>query len=285
MADVTEPLVSETDIAAQAHEAASRAARQAGISIRPLERMADHEAASRLAALVWNDDGPAKAPAELLRALAHAGNYVVGGFVDDALVAMSVAFYGLNGGPLKLHSHITGVHPDLQGRAVGYAVKQHQRAWALARGIDAIEWTTDPLVRRNGFFNLQKLGAEMTAYHVDFYGPMADGLNAGDETDRVVVRWALRAPRAVAASEGGLDEPAYDASAGEVLDADGTVGHVPETGSLRAWVPPDIVRMRAEDRDRAHRWRIALRLSLGRAIEEGFRAHAMTRDGWYFLSR
>jgi predicted GNAT superfamily acetyltransferase len=283
--DVANPLLSRTDIASQARAAADAAASHAGVEIRALDEVRDVVAASRLIAEVWEDDGPAKAPPEFLRALSYAGNYVVGGFLDGALVAASVAFLGLDGGPLKLHSHITCVRPDLQGRALGFAVKQDQRAWALERGIDVIEWTTDPLVRRNGFFNLQKLGAEMVGYHVDFYGAMADGLNAGEESDRVVVRWSLRDERAVVASEGALDVP-DDGEAVVILDESGASGRPAFGGrALRAWVPADIVRMRVDERDQAHAWRVALRDSFGGAIDAGFRAIGMTRDGWYLLRR
>ena len=285
--DVSNPLLSKTDLASQARDAAAHAAARGGVEIRALDDVGDVQAASRLIAEVWEDDGPAKAPPEFLRALSYAGNYVVGAFLDGTMVAASVAFLGLDGGPLKLHSHITCVRPDLQGRALGFAVKQDQRAWALARGIDVIEWTTDPLVRRNGFFNLQKLGAEMVGYHVDFYGAMADGLNAGEESDRVVVRWNLFDERAVAASEGRLDEPDAGAEIVAVLEQAGTQPAAPPPGSraLRAWVPPDIVQIRKTESDQAHRWRKALRESFGAAIDAGFRAHGMTRDGWYLLYR
>lgn len=282
---MSNPLLSKTDIASQARDAAAAAAARGGVEIRALEAVADVQTASRLIAEVWEDDGPAKAPPEFLRAMSFAGNYVVGAFLDRELVAASVGFLGLDGGPLKLHSHITCVRPDLQGRALGFAVKQHQRAWSIARGIDVIEWTTDPLVRRNGFFNLQKLGAEMVGYHVDFYGAMADGLNAGEESDRVVVRWNLRDDRAIAASEGRLDEPEVTLAT-PILDPDGTNAlAAPSMRAARAWVPPDIVAMRSQDRGEAHRWRIALRESFGDAIGGGFSARAMTRDGWYMLYR
>ena len=283
---MSNPLLSKTDLASQARDAAHAAAERGGVEIRVLDQVDDLVAASRLIAEVWDDPGPAKAPPEFLRALSYAGNYIVGAFSDGEIAAASVAFIGLDGGPLKLHSHITCVRPDLQGRSLGFAVKQDQRAWALERGIDVIEWTTDPLVRRNGFFNLQKLGAEMVGYHIDFYGAMADGLNAGEESDRVVVRWTLRDERAVVASEGTLTIPDDTDGAAPILDENGTVGAATLGGrAARAWVPADIVEMRANDREGAHEWRIALRSSLGSAIEAGYRARGMTRDGWYLLYR
>ena len=91
-----------------------------------------------------------------------------------------------------LHSHIAGVAPGLAGRSIGYAMKQHQRGWALARGIDVIEWTFDPLVARNAYFNCAKLRALPVEYLTNFYGVMPDVINGDDETDRLLVRWQLR---------------------------------------------------------------------------------------------
>ena len=93
-----------------------------------------------------------------------------------------------------MHSHITGVLPDHQSQGLGRVLKQHQREWALARDVGHITWTFDPLVARNAHFNLRVLGTRVTEYLVNHYGPMDDGVNRGDETDRIMVSWALAAP-------------------------------------------------------------------------------------------
>ncbi|HWI30417.1 MAG TPA: GNAT family N-acetyltransferase [Microbacterium sp.] len=150
--------------------------------------------ASALLRDVWGGDRDAM-PAPLMRALAHSGNYVVGLYEGERMVGASVAFFEA---PAKraMHSHITGVHPDLQSHGLGRALKQHQREWALARDVGHISWTFDPLVARNAHFNLRVLGARVTEYLPNQYGPMDDGVNRGDESDRVMVSWALAAPPA-----------------------------------------------------------------------------------------
>ena len=47
-------------------------------------------------------------------------------------------------------------------------------------------------MRRNAWFNIHVLGAEVHEYLVDFYGPIDDAINAGDESDRLLVAWAVR---------------------------------------------------------------------------------------------
>jgi predicted GNAT superfamily acetyltransferase len=49
-------------------------------------------------------------------------------------------------------------------------------------------------VARNAHFNLVVLGARITEYLVDQYGAMNDGVNRGDESDRLMASWALAAP-------------------------------------------------------------------------------------------
>jgi predicted GNAT superfamily acetyltransferase len=84
--------------------------------------------------------------------------------------------------------------PERRHRGVGYALKLAQRAQALDQDIRLVRWTFDPLVARNAFFNLQKLGAVIDRFERSFYGEMTDALNRGDRSDRFVVRWDLGRP-------------------------------------------------------------------------------------------
>ena len=108
------------------------------------------------------------------------------------MVGASVAFFTEPLGA-AMHSHITGVLPGTAGRGVGAALKWHQRQWALERGLSRITWTYDPLIARNSYFNLARLGARPDTYFVDFYGLMNDGPNRGQPTDRMQVVWDLSA--------------------------------------------------------------------------------------------
>jgi predicted GNAT superfamily acetyltransferase len=269
----------------EAAAAARRAAERADVGIRTLDSLAEFEAGSDLIARIWNNS--ALAPPGLLRALSHAGNFVAGAYRERELVGISLGFFGVGDSEFHLHSHITGVDPALQGKSLGYALKLFQRQWALEHGAQTIQWTVDPLVRRNVFFNLMKLGATLVAYHADFYGPMPDALNAGEETDRVVVRWDLTSPRSLRAANGSLEEATADGRV--ILGADDlggpAVSPVDDAGTLLAWIPDDVVELRASDPDRARAWRHAVRETAGRRLGDGYRAEAMTRDGWLILSR
>lgn len=259
----------------------------ADVRIAPLDDLASLRRALDLVRDIWAyapDDTPFNT--DLLRAMAHAGNYVVGAFdADDALVGVCIAFLGLHDGRLHLHSHMLGVAPAAQGRNVGFALKQHQRLWAQERGIEAVTWTFDPLVRRNAAFNLVKLGAAIVDYYPAFYGTMSDGVNAGDESDRCLAWWDVAEDGAPVAT------PADEAPSGVVVlepDADGnprTTSASEGADTLSAWVPPDIVALRGTSPAAARAWRLALRATFGHALQHGYTAETITRGGWYILRR
>ncbi|MEO1055737.1 MAG: GNAT family N-acetyltransferase [Actinomycetota bacterium] len=207
---------------------------------------------------VWGDAEPV-VPAELLIALAHSDNYVaVARNAAQQVIAASVGVRGVDqdGVPI-LHSHVTGVAAEARGSGVGVALKEHQRAWAAARRLSAITWTFDPLVRRNARFNIARLGAEVTGYHLNFYGEMTDAVNAGDVSDRLAVRWAVTAHAT----------PTTDTTRPTTL--------VP--------TPDDVVALRRHDPATVAGWRAHHRAELAAALTDGARVVGFTVDGDYVL--
>jgi len=252
-----------------------------------LSELADLRELSDLFAGVWGRPVEPPINSDILRALAHSGNYIAGTRSEGRIIGGIVGWLG--GHPpnhLHMHSHILGVLPGTEARGLGFALKQHQRVWCLERGVGAVEWTFDPLVRRNAYFNLTKLGAEAARYLVDFYGPMDDGINAGDESDRILIRWELMSEKARRAAEGTPVQAPVDASATPVLSV-GDDGEPVSGELLGRWalvqVPDDIVSVRRHDPELARSWRHAVRAALGNAMSAGYRVTAVTRDGRYVL--
>jgi predicted GNAT superfamily acetyltransferase len=224
---------------------------------------------------------------QTLRAYLLAGEPLLGAYLAgrahdaEALVGTSIAFVGTHLGGVHIHSHITGVEPSHQHRGVGAALKLAQRDWGLARGITEVRWTFDPLVARNAFFNLTKLGARGTAYFVDVYGSMPDATNAGDESDRVEAVWDLTA--SVGRRVPDLDE-LLAAGAEVILSLDGEVWRrTPLVPTLLACTPTDVAALRRDDPAAALAWRRAARDAIGRALDLGYVATGATRDGWWVL--
>ena len=227
------------------------------IDIRPLETIAQIHEASDVLRRVWSGDRDTMPPG-LMRALAHSGNYVVGLYEGERMVGASVAFFGPPAAR-SMHSHITGVVPGLQSRGLGRRLKQHQREWAFAREVGHITWTFDPLVARNAHFNLRVLGARITEYLVDHYGPMDDGVNRGDESDRIMVSWALAAPPA--------PTPADERVVASVA------------------VPRDIETMRRDAPGDAAAWRVRVREQFLGLLAEGLVAGGFDDERGYLFVR
>lgn len=279
--------------AAGAAEDAVTAAREAGIEIRELDSLTEFGDAVALFARIWGRLDNPPLTVELVRAFSKAGNYVVGAYQAGELVGATVGFFEPPT-TRALHSHITAVVPSLAGRSAGRALKLHQRAWSLERGVTTINWTFDPLVRRNAYFNLVKLAARPAEYLTNFYGAMADQINGGDQTDRLLLHWDLLDPAVAAAARGSFAE----VRAAEVVAAradvvlgishDGAplaVGDRQSGGLAVVAVPADIEAMRTTDPALAVRWRAALREALVPLLAAGGRITGFDRDGWYVVTR
>ncbi|MDQ6877804.1 MAG: GNAT family N-acetyltransferase [Candidatus Dormibacteraeota bacterium] len=242
---------------------------------------------------IWQRPGEPPINSDILKALAHSGNYVVGARAGKRMVGGLVGWWG--GSPaheVHMHSHILGVVEESGIRGLGFELKQHQRSWCLERGVKVMEWTTDPLIRRNAYFNLQKLGALASEYLVDFYGVMEDGLNAGEESDRLLIRWQLDSSRAESAAAGTAGEAQVEDLLREGAEPVLSVGHrdqpVARSSTARVLlcqVPDDIVALRRTDPAAARSWRFAVRRTLADAFKDGFRITGATRTGWYVLER
>ena len=280
------------DAAHAAGLAAEAAARAAGVHIREITELDVLADVYRLYDGIWRPD-PKNAPVttELLRALTKAGNYVSGAFDGGVLVGACVGFFSAPAGA-AMHSHIAGVAPVALGRNVGFALKLHQRAWAMRHGVSHIAWTFDPLVSRNAYFNLAKLGATADEYLPNFYGGMNDAINGDGDTDRLLVQWDLYSEDVAAACSGRVR--IRSAEAERSLGAAVALGRSPEgkpvpgtlTGeTILVAVPPDIEVLRAADPDCAHAWRLAVRDVVCPVMAAGWHVAGFDRSGWYIITR
>lgn len=283
---MTDPSLAEKRVARDAAAAADLAARAARVTIAELHELDEMRAACLLLDRVWRPDpaSPLMTP-ELLRVFAHSGSYAAGAYEDGRLVGACLGFLAAAG----LHSHIAAVDGHVRGRNVGFAIKLHQRAWSLERDITTVTWTYDPLVGRNAYFNLTKLGALPIEYLQDFYGAMRDKVNAGSATDRLMVRWDLAGEGAVHACgrrpnivdlAGLPGEPVV----GLDLKPDGRPAVGRRDGEIvLVRVPSDIEALRRADPAAAREWRSAVREVLGGLMSEGRAVTGFIRDGWYVV--
>ncbi|MBO3746090.1 GNAT family N-acetyltransferase [Streptosporangiaceae bacterium NEAU-GS5] len=255
----------ETSSVGLAADDAARWSARAGVVIREPAGLGEAHAVIGLLAEIWGRPETPMITVEFLRALTKAGNYVACAFDGDRLIGVCVGFHE-EPAARTLHSHIAGVAPGLTGRGVGMALKLHQRAWALARGVTAVEWTFDPLVGRNAYFNIVKLGALPVEYLPNFYGAMHDAINLGDDTDRLLARWELLSPRVVAACAG----TPYERPIGG-------------RSSRRVTTPADIEALRVSDAAAAVAWRRRVRDELEPLMASGGRVVDFDRELGYLI--
>lgn len=232
---------------------------------------------AELLSVIW-PGGAAPVEPGFAWVLARWGNYVAIATIDGEPVGASIGVRAVDEDGPHLHSHVTGVLPGREGTGLGWAIKQHQRAWARAAGLDRIAWTFDPLVTRNAYFNVTRLGARVPAYYVDFYGPMTDGVNAGDQTDRCLASWQLADPRPLAEPVGSIERVL-------TVGTDGRpVRHDDHGDAVEVELPRDILALRRTDPELAARWRLAVRDVLQPAYAAGRRITHVRRDGSYLIS-
>ncbi len=268
----------------QADTAAAQAAATARIRVGDESALTGLAETETLFNSVWGlPHGESAIPAELLRGISHAGcNVTVARDDDGLLVGAAVAIVSPQNS--SMYSLIAGVLPGVADTGIGFALKQHQRAWGLTRGLTTMTWTFDPLVSRNARFNLTKLGAHAAEYAQDFYGPMHGVINANDESDRLIAVWPLDSGRAIDASEGRPEPVDLDPDQSVVaVGPDGLPCVIESAGLLWCRVPLDVVALRGTDPAQAAAWRRSVRSTFTEAFASGHTARGVTRTGWYRL--
>lgn len=165
------------------------------IVIRHCHGIAEFEDCVRVEREVWKSADLDVVPIPLFVVAAETGGQVLGAYDGARLVGFTMAIAGWRAGKPFLHSHMTAVSDGYRDRGIGRRLKLFQREDALARGINLIEWTFDPLVTRNAYFNFMRLGAFARCYVPDAYGITTSPLHGTLPTDRLVAEWHLRSSR------------------------------------------------------------------------------------------
>jgi predicted GNAT superfamily acetyltransferase len=230
------------------------------ILVRKLVCLDDQNSARIIFDLTWNMDAGTEITPNLLQAMVHSGSYLSGALIDNKIVGAAFAFPATNDG-LHLHSHMTAVLPEFRDNGVGYALKIDQWNWAKRNKYSQLSWTFDPLVRRNAKLNIVKLGVDISTYYPNFYGAMPDALNAGDESDRLMVSWST-----------DIDEP----KARELITH-------PKPGDILIEIPEDIVAIRSKNQSESMKWRKQVREQFLAAFEKNGKVVGFSANNEYVV--
>ena len=230
------------------------------IKIRNLVSYRELQLATSIFDLVWPVSFKSQLPTNLLQAMVYSGSYLSGAFIDGECVGTAFAFPATNGG-LHLHSHMTAVLDEYRDQGVGYALKIDQWHWAKENNYSEISWTFDPLVSRNAKLNLIKLGVNISSYHPNFYSDMSDALNAGDESDRLMVLWRT-----------DVDTP----KARELITH-------PKPDDILIKTPEDIVAIRSKNQSESMKWRRQVRDQFLAAFEKNGKVVGFSTNNEYVV--
>jgi predicted GNAT superfamily acetyltransferase len=230
------------------------------IKVMHLFGLQSQELARKVFDRTWAMDIGTEITPNLLQAMVHSGSYLSGAFIDGKIVGASFAFPATNNG-LHLHSHMTAVLDEYRNKGVGHALKIDQWNWAKRNNYSALSWTFDPLVRRNAKLNIVKLGVDISAYYPNFYGQMPDALNAGDESDRLMVSWRT-----------DIDAP----KARELII-------YPKPDDILIAIPEDIVAIRFRNQRESMKWRSQVRDQFLAAFEKNCKVIGFSANNEYVV--
>ena len=171
---------------------------------------------------VWNFSDAELVPLRMFVVADKVGGQVMGAFDGKEMVGFALSVPGTRTGHVYLHSHMLAVRKDHRNGGLGRRLKLLQREDALARGIELIEWTFDPLEIKNAYLTMEKLGAIARRYNINQYGITSSPLQGGLPSDRLIAEWWLKSKRVetllatgrnpAVVSESGITVPAqiYD---------------------------------------------------------------------------
>jgi len=144
---------------------------------------------------VWNFTDAELVPLRMFVVAEKVGGQVMGAFEGKDMVGFALSVPGMRSGHAYLHSHMLAVRKDHRNSGLGRRLKLLQREDALARGVELIEWTFDPLEIKNAYLNIEKLGAIARRYNINQYGLTSSPLQGGLPSDRLIAEWWLKSKR------------------------------------------------------------------------------------------
>jgi predicted GNAT superfamily acetyltransferase len=242
----------------------------ASVRIRPLTSVEDGHACVELQRHVWGWDQADVVPATLLHVVEYVGGLAAGAFDQhDTLLGFVFGISGVRDGQLAHWSHMLGVRETARNMGVGRVLKEYQRDVLAARGITRIYWSFDPLMAKNAYFNLNRLGATVVDYVPDMYGTTDSPLHYGLATDRIVVCLETNARPQAPLSLPTQDHAPILTAFPRVRDVTmSTDDRTPETALIE--IPANVLEVMSRSRAIAHTWRLTVREHFQWALSRGY---------------
>lgn len=268
------------------------------VVLRRCTTLEEYDACVALQEETWGDHYTDIVPASLLKVSQKIGGIVAGAF--DSRGAMAGFVFGMTGvreGRVVHWSHMLAVRKDARGTGLGRKLKLFQRDQLLSMGIDAVQWTFDPLVARNANLNLNSLSATISEYVTDMYRDTGSDLHHGVGMDRFIVTWNLKDPKVIQAVEMGMKPSIEQWKAFPIVNTrtkpNGAVSlgdqEMPSVPGVLVEIPFDVEAMLKSSVEDAIHWRRNTRKVflwyLGRGYRiEGFYSDPKSKRSFYVMN-
>lgn len=240
------------------------------IRVRPLTSVEDGRACVELQRHVWGFDQGDLVPATLLHVVDYVGGLAAGAFDQHGtLLGFVFGISGVRDGRLAHWSHMLGVRESARNMGVGRMLKEYQRSVLASLGITRIFWSFDPLMAKNAYFNVNRLGAKVVDYVPDMYGTTESPLHYGLATDRLVVCLETTGRATSPANLPVQDRAPILTAFPRLSDATISSGDRPPEAALIE-IPADILEVIGRSPAAAHAWRLAVREHFLWALSHGY---------------
>ena len=260
------------------------------IEIRPLHSNEECQAAATLQREVWGQDYIDVVPATLLHVVEYVGGLAAGAFDRDGdLLGFVFGVNGVRDGEIVHWSHMLGVRERARNLGLGRRLKEYQRQQMHALGAKRIFWSFDPLMSKNAYFNLNRLGAEVVEYVPDMYGTTSSPLHLGMPTDRLIV--SLRTDGRGDRRSSAVLSADYPVLSAFPRDFDRPLpSGATNVSSVLIEIPADILGVLSRSTSTAEAWRLAVRSHFQWALSNGYTVAGLLRDplsdrSFYLVSR
>jgi chorismate synthase len=217
------------------------------IQIRDLKSAADMHACVALQRETWGAQFTEIVPGAILQVVQHVGGVAAGAFSESGdLVGFVFGISGIeqsDSGVIPVHwSDMLAVRKEFRNQGIGARLKRYQHDVLLARGVQKIYWSFDPLDAKNAYINLVRLGVYAREYHINMYGQTDSPLHQGIGTDRLIAVWPIARGRPPAST----------------------------TNAVRIDVPLDIHEINARDPAAARDWRMRTRAAFTEWLQQQY---------------
>jgi predicted GNAT superfamily acetyltransferase len=253
------------------------------IKIREINQISEMRSVEDLQKEVWAANDREIFPSLALVPMIEVGGVLLGAFDRAEMVGFVFAFPGLDAGRPTLHSDMLAVRPAYRSQGLGYKLKLEQRERAVAKGIERITWTFDPLQSRNAYLNFAKLGVTADRYKINYYGETSSYLHRTG-TDRLWVTWLLTSERVKERLQERSTAKPYSAETPgapvlvKVGEKDDPISdNTPLESDAIIEIPGDVNTLLSEDIELAISWREATRKAFTRALDAGFFVEEFSR--------